>query len=290
LKARIAVLGANGVYARHLIPKLVGAECPVTAIVRRSEAASFARACGADVQVADIFDTESMVVALEGCAIAINLATSLPGPSGRGDFAANDLLRLTGVPNFVEACGRAGVRRIIQQSIAFVNASGTADWTDEEAIYQSSEDTIATRAIAAALGMEETIRASSLDWIILRGGLFYGPGTGFDDDWYVRAAAGKLRIPGDGTDFVSLVHISDMAAATVAAIRVWPAKSTLIVCDDEPAQWRDVFGFIFENQGKGVPEDGGRVGFPSFRLQNVRARSVLGWQPFYRSYKEGLAR
>lgn len=290
MKPSIAVLGANGVYARHLIPKLVGEGYPVTAIVRRPEAGHFAQACGAELQVADIFNTDSMIAALQGSSIAINLATSLPGPSGRGDFEANDRLRVTGVPNFIDACGKAGVRRIIQQSIAFVNASGNADWSDEDMVYQPKEDTIATRAIVAALAMEETVRGSALDWIILRGGLFYGPGTGFDDDWHARAATGKLRIPGDGTDFVSLVHIADMAAATIAALRAWPTKSTLIVCDDEPARWRDVFEFISFGKGKGAPETGGRVGFPSFRLRNARARLALDWQPFYRSYKEGLVR
>jgi uncharacterized protein YbjT (DUF2867 family) len=44
----------------------------------------------APVHVADIFDERSLVAALEGCDVAVNLATSLPGPSGRGDFAAND--------------------------------------------------------------------------------------------------------------------------------------------------------------------------------------------------------
>ena len=63
---------------------------------------------------------------------------------------------------------------------------------------------------------------SHLDWLILRGGLFYGPGTGFDDDWFARAHAGKLRLPNEGEDYVSLVHIADMATATVAAIRGGP--------------------------------------------------------------------
>lgn len=222
--------------------------------------------------------------------MAINLATSLPGPSGRGDFQANDRLRVEGVPNFVEACRRSGVRRILQQSIAFVNASGNADWSDEDTVYHPAEDSIATRAIAAALQMEGSIRSSDLDWVILRGGLFYGPGTGFDDDWYARASAGKLRIPGEGSDYVSLIHIADMAAATIATIQNWPSHSALIVCDDEPGKWRDVFEFISSSLGVSVPESGGRVGFPSFRLRNTRARMALGWQPFYRSFREGLAR
>jgi nucleoside-diphosphate-sugar epimerase len=138
--------------------------------------------------------------------------------------------------------------------------------------------------------MEGAVRASDLDWIILRGGLFYGPGTGFDDDWFARARAGKLRLPGDGGDYVSLLHIADMAAATAAAVKLWPSRQTLIVADDEPAPWRDVFGFIAQSTGAPAPEAGGRAGFPSFRVRNTRAKAALNWAPFYTCYRVGLIR
>lgn len=290
MKDKIAILGGNGVYARHLIARLIAAGYPVCAVVRRPEAAGVARACGAEIRIGDIFDRESMAAAFAGCAVAINLATTLPGPSGRGDFAANDRLRVEGAPNFVAACRKAGVQRVIQQSIGFVNASGSDRWSDEDHIHRPISDSIAGRAIIAALAMEKTITASGLDWIILRGGLFYGPGTGFDDGWFRRAAAGKLRIPGDGSDYVSLVHIADMAAATVAAVTHWPSRQALIVCDDEPAPWREVFGFITASVGQPMPEAGGPVGFPSFRLRNARARAALDWRPFYASWREGFSR
>jgi nucleoside-diphosphate-sugar epimerase len=287
---RIAVLGANGVYARHLLPRLVGAGFAVTALVRRPEAAGLARACDASIKVADIFDEGSMVAALEGCDIAVNLATSLPGPSGRGDFAENDRLRVEGGAKFLRACRAAGVARVVQQSIGFVNASGDARWSDEGFAFQASSESVASRAIAAALRMEEGVRGSGLDWVILRGGVFYGPGTGFDDGWFARAAQGKLRVPGDGTSYVSLIHIADMASATVAALRRWPREQSLIVCDDHPVQWRELFGFIAACMGQGEPALGAPEGFPSFRLKNARARQALAWQPFYASYREGLMR
>lgn len=286
----IAVLGGNGVYARHLIPRLIAAGHSVRAVVRRPDAAGIARDSGADVYTGDIFDTDSMAAAFKGCDIAINLATSLPGPSGRGDFAANDRLRVEGAPNFVAACQQAGVSRVIQQSISFLNASGSADWSDEDHRYVPLAETIATKAMDAAEAMERIITASGLDWIILRGGLFYGPGTGFDERWFAGAAAGKLKMPGDGTDYVSLVHIADMAAATVATVERWPSRQTLIVCDDAPAPWREVFGFIAASLGQPAPATGGAAGFPSFRLRNARAKAALGWQPFYRNFREGLAR
>lgn len=284
----IAVLGANGVYARRLIP-LLAPRYQVRALVRRPEAAGVAIACGADVRVADIFDEASLRAGLGGADIAINLATTLPGPSGRGDFDANDRLRREGTPIFVKACREVGVKRVLQQSIAMVNAAGEQG-ANEETFAAVREESAASRAIDAALAMEGTVRASDLDWVILRGGLFYGPGTGFDDDWFARAQAGKLRLPGDGTDYVSLLHIADMAHATLAALERWPSRQALIIADDEPAQWRDVFGYVAKLAGAPAPSEGGRQGFPSFRVSNRRAREVLSWAPFYTTYRAGLVR
>jgi nucleoside-diphosphate-sugar epimerase len=289
MSATISVLGANGVYARHLIPRLTVANFKVRALVRRVEAAGVARACGADIRVADIFDAASLRDGLDGADACINLATSLPGPSGRGDFAANDRVRRDGVPLLLEACRASGVQRLLQQSIAWVGASGDVIF-DESARTEPEGDDIGSAATRAALDMEDALRASDLDWLILRGGLFYGPGTGFDDDWFARAAAGKLRVPEDGADFVSLTHIADMCDATIAALRTWPSRETLIIADDEPARWRDVFGYIAELASSAPPATGGRRGFPSFRASNAKARRVLNWAPRYSNFRMGLAR
>jgi nucleoside-diphosphate-sugar epimerase len=286
----LAILGANGVYGRHLIPRLVADGYRVRALVRRPEAAGVARACGAEIRVADIFDEDGLAGALAGCLVGINLATSLPGPSGRGDFASNDRLRREGTLIWIRACQRAQVQRVVQQSIAMVNAAGGDAWSDEDTAPATVSDETAARAIDAALAMEESVRCSGLDALILRGGLFYGPGTGFDEDWFARAQAGTLRLPGDGAAFVSLVHIADMADATRAAVRGGPRAGTLIVCDDHPARWREVFAFITELLGKDPAAPGGRMRLPSFRTRNQRAREALGWAPRYGDFRVGLAR
>ncbi|HVZ32229.1 MAG TPA: NAD(P)H-binding protein [Polyangiaceae bacterium] len=287
---RVAVLGANGVYARHLIPRLVARGHRVRALVRRPESAGLAIACGAEVRVADIFDERSLRLGLEGCDVAINLATSLPGPSGRGDFESNDHLRRRGTPIWAEACRQARLPRMVQQSIAMVNAAGGDAWSDEDTTASDLGNETAARAIAAALSMEESARDSGIACLVLRGGLFYGPGTGFDDEWFSRARARKLRLPGDGQSFVSLIHIADMADATAAAIDDWPYHETLIISDDQPTRWRDLFGFIARAVGADEPKSGGQLGFPSFRVRNARAREALHWAPRYADYRIGLAR
>jgi hypothetical protein len=164
----IAVLGATGVYGRHLIPRLVARGYRVRALVRRPETAAIAAAWGAELHRADVFDGASLRSGLDGCDIGINLATSLPGPSGKGDYGTNDRLRREGTPIWVRACHDVGVSRIVQQSIAMVNAGGGDAWADEDTVFPAGQEGTAALAIAAALAMEDTVRQSGLDWTILK--------------------------------------------------------------------------------------------------------------------------
>jgi len=286
---RVAVLGATGVYGRHLVPRLVAAGYRVRALARRPEAAAYAAACGAEVAAADLFDEESLRKGLAGCDVALNLATALPSPRRAGDFAKNDELRRTGTPIFAHACSDAGVARVVQQSIAMVHAGAGDAWADETTP-QALEYPVAADALAAARAMEATIERSGLDWLILRGGLFYGPGTDFDEDWLARAREGKLRLPGEGEDWVSLLHIADMASATVAALQRWPSRRALIVADDAPVRWRDLFRYVCAVVGAAPPQPGGRMLLPSFRVSNRLARELLAWAPLYPDYRAGLVR
>ncbi|HMN45235.1 MAG TPA: NAD(P)-dependent oxidoreductase [Povalibacter sp.] len=291
MSLQIAVLGATGVYGRHLVPRLVSAGHRVRALARKPEAAAVAAACGAEVVRADIFDAPPLVDALRHCDIAINLATSLPSPTSQGgDYAKNDALRREGTAIWTRACRDAGVPRILQQSIAMTHAGGGAAWAGENTFHPVDESSIAGAAIAAVRDMEAIVESSGLDWLVLRGGLFYGPGTGFDDDWFSRARAGKLRLPDEGDDHVSLVHIADMAQATVRALARWPSRQALIVADDSPARWRELFAYVCAISGSSPPRPGGRSLMPSFRVRNTKARELLSWAPSYSDYRAGLAR
>lgn len=287
----VAVVGATGVYGRHLVPRLVVAGHRVRALVRDPARAASCTAADAEIVVADIFDAVSLRNGLTGCDVAVNLATSLPSPGkASGDFDLNDRIRRVGVPVFLSACSEAGVGRVIQQSIAMVHCGGGDTWANETTMHAVNQETIAGRAIMAAREMEAAVTASALDWLLLRGGLFYGPGTGFDDDWFERARAGKLRLPEQGEDFVSLVHLADMADATVAALSRWPSRQALIVADDLPCRWRELFAYIAASTGSPPPSPGGPPRFPSFRVDNRRAREALDWVPRYPNYRVGLVR
>ena len=150
----IAVLGATGVYGRHLVPRLIGAGHRVRVLVRRPEAAVIPAACGAELARADIFDDVSLRAGLAGCEVAVNLATALPGPNPGGIYAANDRLRREGTPIWVRACRDAGVPRIVQQSIAMVHAGGGDAWADETTFHHLEGEGVAAAAVAAALDID----------------------------------------------------------------------------------------------------------------------------------------
>src|SRR5262245_44992508 len=124
MKPCIAVLGATGVYGRHLLPRLLASGFPVRALVRNPATAAAAHACGAEVVAADIFDEDGLAGALRGCDVAVNRATALRVQDTGVDFALNDRVRREGVPVFLRACQRAGVARVVQQGVAMVHAAG----------------------------------------------------------------------------------------------------------------------------------------------------------------------
>jgi len=89
---------------------------------------------------------------------------------------------------------------------------------------------------------------------------------------------------------VTLVHIADMAAATVAALARWPSRQALIVAETEPSRWRDLFGYVARVAGGPPPQIGGPARLPSFRVSNRRASEALAWSPHYPNHRIGLAR
>lgn len=286
----IGVLGASGVLGRHLVPRLLAQGHRVRALVRNPDNSAAHRLAGAEVAAADIFDQASMETAFTGCDVVVNLATALPKPGTGGDFSINDHLRREGTPNFLAAAKVAGVERVLQQSIAMIHQGGGESWVDEDSFFPPPAGDVMGDAMAAARTMEGIVTASDRDWLILRGAYFYGPGTGTEEDWFGRSRVGTLRMTGDGSDYLSLIHVADMAAAAVLAIERWPSRQALIIAEDEPAHARDVLSYAAAVCGGAPPIAGSRAPTFSFRASNRRARELLGWAPFYRNHRMGLTR
>ncbi len=278
----ILVIGATGVLGNHLIPRLIERGHVVRAVIRKQSRERALREIGVDTFPGDILDKTSLQNASRGCDIAIHIATSIPKP-GNNDWSLNDRIRREGTRNLLEITKESGIRKYIQQSITLLYGENGQSLVDESAPLKPA------KVIQSAADMEELVRATSLDWCILRGGSFYGAGTGREEEWRKSAQLGSLKFPGDGGDLISLIHVVDMARAVVAAAEGAPPNSTYNIVDDSPVSYKELFNYVSAQLNTPAPQPGGSNFLTSLGCSNAKAKQELGWYPLYPSYRSGLA-
>lgn len=279
---RLFVVGATGALGRQVIPRLMERGHGVRAITRRVEQVMTLQRLGVEAVLGDILDRTSLMGAAEGCDVALHLATAIPRPGGAQDWAANDLIRREGTQNLLDAAARAGIGRYLQQSITFLYGDQGQQVVDETTPIHP------TPTLQSAADMEALVQESPFDWCIVRGGAFYGPGTGREEGWRQAAQAGNLRLPGAGDALISLVHVVDMARAVVLAAESAPAGSIYQVIDDAPVSYGELYGYVAAQVGALAPAPGGPQ-VASLGCANARIKGALGWAPAYPTYRSGLA-
>jgi nucleoside-diphosphate-sugar epimerase len=279
---QVAVIGATGILGRHLVPRLIERGHRVSTIARSAAKRAQLERLGVTAFEGDILDRASLAPALASAEAAFHIATVIPAAGPDPDWSLNDRVRREGTDNLIAACRDAGVKRYVQQSIAHLVADGSGRMVDENAPLHPNAVT------QSAADMEMRVRQSGLNWIILRGGMFYGPGTGRERQWREGARAGTLRLPGDGSAYISLVHVADMAAACVLAAERDVPTAVLSVIDDEPVTFAALLRHIATLESGPPPQAGGPA-ITSCRVANARVKAALAWQPFYSTYRAGFA-
>jgi len=278
---RVFVIGATGVLGRNVIPRLLERGHSVRAVVRRPEQAERLTRLDVEACVGDILDAGSLAAPLAGCDAALHLATAIPRSQRPGDWERNDQIRREGTRHLLAAAARAGVRRYVQQSVTFVYGDQGQRLADEATPLQPAG------RVQSAADMEELVRATDLEWCILRGGALYGPHTGAEQGWKEALREGVLRLPGHGDGLVSLIHEADLAHALVLAMERAPARSVFNVVDDQPVSYRELYGHVAALISGEAPAAGGPA-VRSLGCSNARLKAVLGWTPAFPTYRSGL--
>jgi nucleoside-diphosphate-sugar epimerase len=278
----VLLAGATGAIGRAIVPRLLAAGHRVTGVTRTERGAAWLRAAGAAAVLADVLDRDALAAAVAGTAptAVLHQLTDL----GAGDLAANAALRVRGTRNLVDVARGLGVPRIVAQSIAWAYGPGERPAEEDEALDLDADEPRRT-SVAGVAALEAAARELP-EHVLLRYGLFYGPGT-----WYSRtgaqadaARAGALVASADVAGFV---HVDDAAAAAVAALG-WPAGA-VNVCDDEPAPGTEWVPAFCRAVGAAPPPvaDRPRAGFAR-GADNTRARKDLGWEPRWTSWRSGF--
>lgn len=307
---RIFVAGATGAVGRPLVKRLVAARHDVVGLTRKGERAAWLFESGAVAVVGDALDTAWLgkVVRQAEPEVVIDQMTHLPqrvGLRGMRRFYRNQTpLREIGSAALLTAARDVGARRLIAQSVAFIYAPGPGGPKQEaDPVWSDAPEPFGEALRVAARHDEMVAGDSRLEGLVLRYGVFYGPGTHFapGNGQYEDIRRRRLPIVGDGPSMWSFVHVDDAAQAAVDALeRGTPGIYNVV--DDEPAPVRHWLPHFAETIGAKPPyrvpvwlarvtagpaQTAWATAFPG--ASNAKARTELGWQPEYESWRRGFA-
>lgn len=286
---KIIVTGSTGVIGRRAVRELVAAGHSVTGVTRSERGRERLEGLGAGAVEADVFDETSLRRAFEGAEAVINLLTHIPRADRMADPSAwqeNDRIRTEASAAIARAAQAAGVRRLVQESIAFVYADGGDAWLDEDSPVESGG--VTTTALAAERHARELFEGES---VVLRFGLFIGPDSDSAQAALEAARAGASIAPGRRDAYRPTVWLDDAAAAIAAVLRA-PA-GTYNVTDTDASTNAEIDAALAAAVGVDAlrprpPQDGplGR----SQRVSNRRLREAGGWEPRVRAGTEAWRR
>ena len=293
---KVFVTGATGAIGRFVIPELVSAGHAVTGLARTDEKAAQLEGQGAQPARVSMFDEAALKDAFADIDAVCNLATSIPPVSkaARGAaWAENERIRREGSASIVAAALAAGVGRVVQESITFTYPDCGDGWIDEGVPIAPP---VLGQSVAVAEQHNASFTASGGVGVVLRFGVFYGPGSHHTDQFLAAARRHIGACTGKPSAYQSLIHLHDAATAVVSALEV-PAGVYNIV-DDEPMTKRDTARALGAAIGKrpwllfparlaGIMGSKSDILMRSQRVSNRAFKAASGWAPIYPSCREG---
>lgn len=228
---KIFISGGTGFVGGHLIRELAkkGHE-PLLLVHRRGQATA-----GVQQIEGDVTRLESFEKALEGCDAIINLVGIIREFRSRG--VTFEKLHVQATANLLAAARKSGVSRYLQMSALGARADAVSDYhkTKWEA--------------------EELVRASGLEWTILRPSLIFGP-----RDAFINMLADQLRkvpimpVIGSGSYRLQPIHADDVARCFSLALEMPKTiRQAYNLCGDDRLSYEALLDSVAGVLGKSPP-------------------------------------
>jgi nucleoside-diphosphate-sugar epimerase len=135
---------------------------------------------------------------------------------------------------------------------------------------------------------EQIVMAGPWESLVLRPAAIYGPGRGV----HVSLLAGKHPLVGEGANYVSRIHVDDLAAHATAAL-LSDIRGAFPVADEEPSTSREMVEYCARLLGIAMPPsvDASKVSETRRADRQVDGRAIrrlLGLTLRYPSYRTGV--
>jgi nucleoside-diphosphate-sugar epimerase len=266
---------------------------------------------GATPEVADALDPDQVAEAVARAKpdVIVHELTAIGAVDMRHfdrDFALTNRLRTEGTDHLLSAGQAVGVRRFVAQGVggyAAYERTGGAVKSEEDLLDPTPARAMRETAGAIRHLEEAVLGAEWTEGIVLRYGVFYGPGTSLapGEEQFELVRKHKYPVVGDGGGVWSFIHIADAAEATVAAIE-HGRRGVYNIVDDEPApvaEWLPALAQTLEAKkpmrvprfiGRLFAGEAGVVMMTEVRgASNAKAKRELGWRPAHPSWRQGFA-
>jgi nucleoside-diphosphate-sugar epimerase len=174
---RVFVTGGTGAIGGHTVPALLAAGHDVTAMARSDTKAEALRGQGATVVRVSLFDRDGLTTAFHGHDAVVNLASALPSPQRfmlKTAWTECQRIRTEGSATVVDAALAADVSRLVQESVAMIYQDGADHWIDETCPVDHYPIAAGNHAAESSA---TRFAQSGRDAVVLRFGMFYGPGA-----------------------------------------------------------------------------------------------------------------
>lgn len=295
---KVFVTGATGAVGPHAATALLDAGHEVTGLARSQAKAEQLAELGVRPVEVSLFDPSALAGALAGHDAVVNLATSIPPTWAYAlpwMWRANDRLRTHGSASVVEAALRAGVGRLVQESVALAYPDNGAAWIDEDLPVDLFS---ITRSSAVAEANVNRFSDAGGTGVVLRFGAFYGPGSAQSSEMLAMARWRFVLALGRPSKYFSVVHLADAGRAVAAALSA-PAGVYNIV-DDEPLTEREYGDALaaaanrrplLRGPGRAAALFGPNMAavVRSHRTSNARFKAATGWAPRFPDARLGWA-
>ncbi|MFM1944622.1 MAG: hypothetical protein RI897_3604 [Verrucomicrobiota bacterium] len=242
---------------------------------------------------------ELSALGIRPLAVDLSEAKQLDRLGGRFDWVVNTVAssRGGGVADY-ERTYLAGTRNLLrwlagQGCARYVYTSSTGVYGQDDGGWVGESSELAPEAETARVlvATEREVLRGGVGGVVLRLAGIYGPGRSY---WLRMMERGEVRIPGDGTRWMNMVHRDDIVGAVMAVLERGREGEVYNVCDDEPVQYGDFVTWLARRMGLPVPpyavEESlvrRKRGLTNKRVSNRKLREELGWEPRYSSYREG---
>ncbi len=204
-------------------------------------------------------------------------------------MAAEGCVVLHSVPSLAGGKDRELLRALEGKASRVVYLSTTGVYGNAEEVNEATAVAPRTDREAARVATENAVFGGAWEALVLRPAAIYGPGRGV----HVAMRAGNYRMLGNGGNYISRVHVEDLAAVAEAAL-LSNLTGAYPVADLRPCPAREIAKYCASLLGLPAPLESAEALVPETRRTNRRVdgRAVferLGVEMRYPSYVEGIA-